>query len=116
MLKLSEAIRLGSMLHPQGFGKWWDGKGTCAIGAAARAIGIRVELGEHFRTRRHIDVWPWAWDEIIKSCPVCSRGPVHTAHIIVHLNDQHRWTRERIAEWVATIEPTPPQTHPNRTR
>jgi hypothetical protein len=25
--------------------------------------------------------------------------------ISVCLNDHHRWTRERIAEWVATVEP-----------
>jgi hypothetical protein len=24
----------------------------------------------------------------------------------MHLNDHHLWTRERIAQWVAEIEPT----------
>jgi predicted nucleic-acid-binding protein len=25
-------------------------------------------------------------------------------HIVWHLNDKHKWTREQIAEWVETIE------------
>ena len=28
------------------------------------------------------------------------------AATIVHLNNGHRWTRQRIAEWISTIEPT----------
>jgi hypothetical protein len=28
---------------------------------------------------------------------------------MIHLNDDHRWTRERIAEWVATVEPKEPE-------
>jgi hypothetical protein len=31
----------------------------------------------------------------------------------VHLNDDHRWTREQIADWVQTIEP--PQASSERT-
>jgi hypothetical protein len=34
---------------------------------------------------------------------VCSVGA-----LIVHLNDSHRWTRERIAAWVAEIEAAVP--------
>lgn len=33
-LKLSEAIRLGSMLRPQGTGRTTSARGTCALGAA----------------------------------------------------------------------------------
>jgi hypothetical protein len=28
--------------------------------------------------------------------------------MIIHLNDDHRWDRERIATWVAGTGPTPP--------
>ncbi len=39
------------------------------------------------------------------SCP--DRGcniPGDVAHIVMHLNDQHKWTREKIADWVGTLE------------
>ncbi len=26
--------------------------------------------------------------------------------MVIHLNDDHRWTREQIADWVATVEPS----------
>jgi hypothetical protein len=96
-LRLSEAIRLGAMLKPQGFG-WFntDDGGTCAMGAAMQAAG-------------HIRDWP-----VVKkspaACPACPLVRVSdnthnaTGAMIVHLNDDHRWTRERIADWVATLE------------
>ena len=36
-MRLSEAIRLGSMLKPQAFDAFFDGVGTCANGAARDA-------------------------------------------------------------------------------
>jgi hypothetical protein len=47
----------------------------------------------------------WKWTKRIVNCPSCkATGPVHK--MIVHLNDGHRWTRHRIADWISTIEPT----------
>jgi len=99
-MKLSEAIRLGAMLNPQGFGHnriyGPDGtKFTCALGAAE-------EAGYNFAG---ILTGPLVFHPPIK-CPACacyfySEVPV----MIVHLNDLHRWTREGIADWVATVEP-----------
>lgn len=95
-MKLSEAIRLGSMLHPQCFDVLEhvvDGKtvGTCAIGAASEAgydISYRNIVGEHD----------------LLMCPSCPE--LHDLQeIIEHLNDYHRWTRERIADWIDTVEP-----------
>lgn len=56
-----------------------------------------------------IDV-PGHWLIVLASfqtCPACptyigSRRP--TFNLIAHLNDDHRWTREAIADWVETIE------------
>lgn len=39
-MRLSEAILLGSMLGPQSFGLFVDSEATCAMGAAAAALGI----------------------------------------------------------------------------
>ncbi len=95
MLRLSEAIRLGALLHPQHFGeKYLVTQGSvvasCAHGAAEEAGWQRV-----------VDM-----DE--RRCPVCSadscRSMYQTLGIVVHLNDEHHWTRERIADWVETQE------------
>ncbi len=102
-MKLSEAIRLGAMLKPQGFGQYRANDATCAVGAAMDGAGDSAFV---------------AWQELERfldnRCPVClclvltetGRG----RNILPHLNDDHRWTREQIADWVATIEPpeTPP--------
>jgi len=111
-MKLSEAIRLGAMLRPQGRYCILGKAGTCALGAALEAAGHLDEwkrlhvLGSdkmnEFWFKREI------WSDFRYSMsvhPVNShvQAPVHD--IIVELNDAHLWTRERIADWVATIEP-----------
>ena len=100
-MKLSEAISLGSTMHPQGFGHYQlDGK-TCAMGAAACAVSIHVDYDEEI-------VKPWPWLSIPAECPVCAVNDSDGQDflwVIIHLNDEHMWTREKIAAWVATIEP-----------
>lgn len=95
-MKLSEAMRLGAMLHPQHFYAAWmlDDRqeilATCALGAA----NVAGYEDDGFAL--------WA-----ATCPVCANlAPWHNvSSIIAHLNDDHRWTRETIADWVETIEP-----------
>lgn len=97
-MRLSEAIRLGAMLKPQGF----EGTGsrqcpaTCAYGAALDAIS---------RDGFPSDIWPWI-DQTLFQCPACDQK--HGMYIIPHLNNDHRWTRERIADWVETLESPAP--------
>lgn len=91
-MRLSDAIRLGSMLHPQGFGKLavLDLHGqilaTCALGAAVQAGYVRGSLLV-----------------AVASCPVCD-GVAQGRQLITHLNDAHHWTREAIADWVESLE------------
>ena len=107
-MKLSEAIRLGSMLNPQGFINQCDGtpegrraaidgETTRALVAAHRAIGDTSgswTIG-----------WPWIAAHGISVCPQCGQQSEYGVFItIIHLNDFHRWTREQIADWVETIE------------
>jgi hypothetical protein len=68
---------------------------TCAWGAA-------IEAGYH----------PDAICEQSGVCPACDATHFTRRHydkpfvmLITHLNDVHQWTRERIADWVATVEP-----------
>ncbi len=102
-MRLSEAIRLGATMKPQGFGQAFtpDG-GSCALGAALDAIG--VPQGYPF------NIWPEMIKEILfwQDCPECGRaGAEIRLSMPAHLNDTHRWTRERIADFVELHEPLP---------
>lgn len=96
-MRLSEAIRLGSMIHPQGFGRyhsWSHEHGstvTCALGAAEDAGYFRYNM-------------PLL--RIAATCPASEWCRVHrdVFETIVHLNDDHHWTREAIADWIEAIE------------
>lgn len=98
VMPLSQAIRLGAMLHPQGFGECFDGVGTCAFGAAREAIGI--DPGWPMVT----DKWPWMSRYVVGKCPQCGVDAALPSIVSMHLNDGHRWTRERIADWVESEE------------
>ncbi len=103
-LSLSEAMRLGAMLKPQGFGIWdtFRPEVACALNAVRLAIGGEMFLLDRFPILK-----------TVTDCPVC--GPEAncrtTLNVVIasHLNDDHRWTRERIADWIeAEFESTPP--------
>lgn len=108
-MKLSDAIRLGSTLKPKGTGAFGNNR-TCALGAAAEAAGIKKDFNE----------LELAFPILGKTgipCPDC--GKVHVWIMIIRrwgdlsltitiLNDVHGWSRERIAGWVASVEPTEP--------
>ena len=97
-MRYSEAIRLGSMLRPQGFGyQSQQGNGSCANNAAIEASGARNVYA----------AWPWA--EVVVPCPVCSDtrlpGFARGVHgTVAHLNDIHHWSREAVADWVEEQE------------
>jgi hypothetical protein len=112
-MRLSEAIRLGAMLRPQGFGELWTGGPqalngeivetpvrSCALGAAYDAIGQGYT--------DPVRAVPAEWELLIVftlvRCPVHQRAKSQVGAIIGHLNDCHRWTREQIADWVETLE------------
>jgi hypothetical protein len=127
-MRLSEAIRLGAMLHPQAFGqlsgtvkpKWWQRfrkpvPATCAWGAALEAEGVvsRPTLPSDqsiiirgISPSGRIYDSPHEWRVVVSpsyQCPECHGTFVGVA-LIAHLNDVHRWTRERIAYWVQDVE------------
>lgn len=102
-MRLSEAIRLGALLKPQGYGIVPFNSGdpsslaTCALGAARQAINDRHSL--------LTNLWPVCL--LVFPCPApgCSRPYAdNVADTIVHLNNAHRWTREAIADWITTVE------------
>ena len=110
-MKLSEAIRLGAMMRPQAFHHLLTGGGSCAVGAALEANGIPYDESYVIQLPHDLDV---AWCAILlerHACPVDNRAEsVRVGDLIVHLNDDHRWTREQIAEWLSTAMPKRPAT------
>ena len=106
-MKLSEAIRLGSLLQPQGRGGYETNK-SCALQAAAQAVGIPG--------------FSVPWDELRQEFPILSvvvpppdqagcqpwSSTLGLIDIIWRLNDgtpeNKPWSRERIADWVETVE------------
>jgi hypothetical protein len=107
-MRLSEAIRLGALLKPQAFHSLFKDGGSCALGAALDAIGLS-DLDDAEVLLRH---FPDVAAIGVILCPVCpapqivSRGRVDS--VVVHLNDQHGWTRERIATFVERLEADAP--------
>jgi hypothetical protein len=119
---LSEAIRLGAMLKPQGFDGYANKNTSCALAAAADACGIEPFVhpvdGQHIINYSAI----MAKFPVLKTatkCPVSDGRLCGESHVtqstIWHLNDTHRWTREQIADWVETLEQQQAQTHESPT-
>jgi len=95
-MKLSEAIRIGAKMHPQGFDRYIsvDDHGqlvTCALGAAAQARGI-LDVGDL------CSAFP-----ILNQLASPHSGLTVFRHI-QRLNDFKHWTRERIADCVEERE------------
>ena len=99
-MRLGEAIQLGAMIKPQVFGTFLVDEGACAVGAALLAIGGQPE---ELAWSSLIERWPWA-ATVSWNCPSCG-GSAPALAVIIHLNDQHRWNREELSRWVATMEP-----------
>jgi len=112
--ELAEAIRLGARRRPdQAYGSYYEGRrSSCALGAAyegmhwlpADAGGVRP---------RHLERLFDCLENTIRRCPAGCKKQLPLAAIIVHLNDDHQWTREDIAGWLAGTEgPLAPQAEP----
>ena len=114
-MKLSEAIRNGCEGTYQIFGSSKDGKGGfCALGAAGQYC-LKIDggmTGSFYQRVRNLLTMP------VTVCPVCqatsmksnSFGIKYTqifvgiGGVIMHLNDDHKMSREAIAEFVEAEE------------
>ena len=105
--ELAEFIRNGAHTRTeQAFGDYFSGQNaSCALGAAYEAM-YRLPRTPG-RPTRDLD---WFFDclDTVKACPAegC-RKKLFLAAIIVHLNDDHRWSREEIAQWLERNPVTP---------
>ena len=100
-MKLSEAIRMNGMTKPQGFENesFYSNVAPCALGGALLSIGRPQTYLALF------DSWPWITAVTNCPCEHCTFACYRVAEAIWHLNDQHAWTRQQIANWVETVEP-----------
>lgn len=100
-MKLSEAIRLEGMTLEQSVGESSDvTRSACALQGAALMVGrSAMRWGQSIKAE-----WPWT-SMVRPGCPVCGAHGPSGLGIIIHLNDEHCWTRNQIADWVETIEP-----------
>lgn len=101
-IRPSEAIRLGCLLAPvQVFIAESDGSGgACAMGAMRLGFGghdngISVSDTPAFVAAKCAAKARFGPDKF-GPCPDCGRA----ATDVPHLNDDHRWSRERIADWL----------------
>lgn len=116
-IKLSTAIREGAKLRPQCFGPMYeyiDGRVcSCAMGAAAEALHLinpdELELDGMCRYATPYEPLDALHDmsesDDLLTCPVADCGQ-HWSYtdMVPHLNDDnHKWTREAIADWLASI-------------
>ncbi len=91
--ELAEAIRRGSLLLPQAFGRCFEKNGegvnigSCALGAAI--------MGGFPVPNAHLPSQPRGL------CPSCVG--TYGSILVQHLNDDHGWERERIADWLETL-------------
>jgi hypothetical protein len=82
-MKLSEAISLGDVLSAQAIGYAVDARrGRCAWASAFDAVG-------HANTTIY-KYEEWKWTKRTINCPRC-KLEASVAHVIIHLNDAHRW-------------------------
>jgi hypothetical protein len=97
---LAQAIMTGVKRRPvQSFGEYFgENGGSDALGAAYEGIFLlpRDVRGFHPRVWRLFDFL----ESTARHCPAGCRKFLPIAALMVHLNDDHEWSRERIAEWV----------------
>jgi hypothetical protein len=100
-LELAAAIAAGARRRPQqAFGEYFDDHGgSCALGAAYEGAYALPEDAHGVRPR--LDRLFDCLENVRRRCPVGCNKRLPLNAIILHLNDDHHWTREEIAEWLA---------------
>lgn len=107
----SEAIREGAKLRPQGFDRLFKDGRTCAVGAGLDAMGVDLDqiggMAEYANIRDELTPeYSYLFEQTSARCPIaeCCSGFCHLQDAILHFNDEHKWTREAIADWLETEE------------
>jgi len=98
--ELARFIRAGARRGPQCFGSYFDDHGgSCALGAVYEGV-YRLPRDHGKLVPDHLERLFRCLDEVTKRCPQGCGKRLPLAAMIVHLNDDHRLSREQIAEWL----------------
>jgi hypothetical protein len=98
--ELADYIRAGASRGPQCFGSYFDEKGgSCALGAVYEGV-YHLPRDHGKLIPDHLERLFRCLDEMTKKCPQGCSKRLPLAAMIVHLNDDHRLSREQIAEWL----------------
>jgi hypothetical protein len=98
-LELAEAMAAGARRRPQAFGAYFsDDGGSCALGAAYEGAYALPRDVPSLRPRMHrlFD----CLENVRRRCPEGCQKRLPLNAIILHLNDDHHWSREQIVEWL----------------
>ncbi len=106
--ELAQFIRSGAVRRPdQAFGDYYRGRSaSCALGAAYEGMYRLPALMNGNRPTKDLE---WFFDCLegsVRKCPGGDgcRKTLSLAAIMVHLNDDHKWSREDIAGWIETLK------------
>lgn len=104
--ELAQAILDGARARPeQAFGEYYLGRhASCALGAAYEGM-YRLPVDASGIRPKHLERLFDCLEYTLRTCPEGCKKRVFLGAMILHLNDDHHWTREAIANWVA------PQAH-----
>ena len=119
-IPLSEAMVLGSVKHPQKFGGCYDtdANGITASCGIAAAVDAVTGLDDAIKANECVigeEVFPILGHPVPGGCPQCGELEAFSSlyqvvlldrvySVIMHLNDDHRWSRPKQAEWVKSVE------------
>jgi hypothetical protein len=106
--ELAQAILNGAVSRPdQAFGEYFEGRrASCALGAAYEGMYMLPRDAGGIRPL-HLERLFDCLENTLRSCPEGCKKRLALGAMILHLNDDHHWTRETIARWVAPpAEPT----------
>jgi hypothetical protein len=100
-MDLAQAIREGAQARPeQAFGEYFHGRrASCALGAAYEGMYPLPSNAEGIRPR-HLERLFDCLEYTLRSCPKGCKKRLPLGAMILHLNDDHQWTREEIAAWI----------------
>jgi hypothetical protein len=113
--ELARAILDGAHVRPdQAFGEYFIGRrASCALGAAYEGI-YHLPLDASGIRPKHLERLFDCLEYTLRSCPEGCKKRLSLGAMILHLNDDHHWSREAIAHWVAPSSSAQPTSDPGR--
>lgn len=92
----------GCKLAPQGDSELIDENGnTCVLGAALMGLGVKPDPDGYYRKSAPLEHWPELDKSVEKAvCACIGWQNLSVEGTVIHLNDNHDWTREDIATYI----------------